>query len=174
MRGFSEQKGTDKVKVKRVSGFFVILLTGILGFSAVSWSGETASTVPLLGPADRLSLEKMPEFKKLFNSDPASLEKDKINYLLARIRFSRYEFIRNGTVYKGPRAAYHLMSKYVKRLGLVKTSAEFIDNIASRSNTSGEIYRIRYPDGKEYPVREILHNELYQLAKILAEKPVAA
>ena len=53
----------------------------------------------------------------------------------------------------------------IRRLGgnRVKTVHDFIDQIASKSSTSGQIYKVRLADGREVPSADFLRAELARL-----------
>lgn len=97
--------------------------------------------------------------------DRAVLEKEKIAYLLDRVARSQMIFIRNEEEHSAREAARHLRMKYGFSHGRVQTAKEFIDMIASRSLSSGEIYLIKTEEGISYPARDILYNELNLLEK---------
>lgn len=97
--------------------------------------------------------------------DHGVLEKQKIVYLLQRIAHSDMIFIRNEKEHSAKEAAKHLRMKYGFSQGRIQTAKQFIDMIASRSLSSGEVYRIKTRDGISYPVRDILYNELDFLEK---------
>lgn len=70
-------------------------------------------------------------------------EQEKIDWLLARIRSSDAVFLRNGSEYDGEKAASHLKTKLFFAGKRVQTAREFIAGVATRSEESGEPYRIR-------------------------------
>lgn len=70
------------------------------------------------------------------------------------------KFIRNGIAYSGKDAAMFLRAKYDKMGAHVTTAAQFIDQIASRSSTSGQDYLIRLADGRTVTAARFLGDEL--------------
>ena len=100
----------------------------------------------------------------------ALFEKIKIGYLIEAVRKSSLTFIRNGETHGGLAASAHLLWKYLRAGGRVKTSHDFIEGIASRSIQTGSPYLVKSPDGKNYPLRDILYNELERLRQALANK----
>ena len=104
-------------------------------------------------------------------NQPFASERAKINYLIQRIRQSDYTFIRNGESFAGSRAATHLLWKFQRKGNGVKTAADFIMKIASRSSLTGQLYMIRMNDGRAYPVRDLLFNELRNLEEAQKQKP---
>lgn len=124
-----------------------------------------------MGPPEKV--KEMPAFKKLIVSNPENLERNKIDYLLVRVQQSRYEFVRNETEYKSSRAASHLRMKYSKRVKQIKTARDFIENIAAGSILTGEVYKIRIDDKTEYPLKDVLYNELRLVEETLSNQKSA-
>ena len=73
------------------------------------------------------------------------------------------KFVRNGTAYSGRDAARFLRGKFEKMGEHVSTAQEFIDQIASKSSTSGQAYLIRFADGRTVLVAEFLAAELARM-----------
>lgn len=127
--------------------------------------GKTPSDI-FLSPTDQI--EGSPFFSKVLESDKDFVrERAKIEYLISRIRRSSYTFIRNGKSYNGLKAARHLTTKYHRRFGAIKSAVDFIENVATRSSTTGEAYVVRFPDGRIYPAADVLLNELSVLETYL-------
>lgn len=72
-------------------------------------------------------------------------------------------FIRNGTAYTPVEAAEHLRLKLKKGAKNAATAQAFIDNLASYSSYSGEPYRIKFANGKTYPIKPFLQQELKRI-----------
>ncbi len=72
-------------------------------------------------------------------------------------------FVRNGSRYSAQDAAKFLRGKYKKMGEHVGTAQQFIEQIASRSSTSGEVYRIRLADGREIAAARFLGDELKRM-----------
>jgi hypothetical protein len=72
-------------------------------------------------------------------------------------------FLRNGSSYSAKDAAKFLRGKFEKMGEHVNTAQQFIEQIASRSSTSGEPYRIRLSDGREVPAAVFLGDELQRI-----------
>lgn len=74
-------------------------------------------------------------------------------------------FLRNGKDYSPADAAAHLRRKWqsARRSAADDDAAHFIDALASTSSVSGLPYRIRFADGRETTVRELLRDELARL-----------
>lgn len=73
------------------------------------------------------------------------------------------KFVRNGTAYSGRDAARFLRGKFDKMGEHVGTAQQFIDQIASKSSTSGQPYLIRFADGRTTPVARFLGAELARM-----------
>ena len=97
---------------------------------------------------------------------PSALEAARIQRLLQYVEAQRQvKFIRNGTAYSSQEAAQFLRAKLDKMGEHVATAAQFIDQIASRSSTSGEAYLIRFADGRTVPAAQFLGDELKRIDK---------
>ena len=94
----------------------------------------------------------------------SALEAARVERLLKYIEAQRQlRFVRNGTPYSAKEAALFLRSKLDKMGQHVTTAAQFIDQIASRSSTSGEPYLIRFPDGQTVSAAQFLGDELRRM-----------
>ena len=71
------------------------------------------------------------------------------------------------------RASKHLTWKYQRRSDDVKSVQDFIGHIAATSNMSGKPYLMKMPDGKAYPMKELLGNELRVLEEHLQNQSSA-
>lgn len=74
-------------------------------------------------------------------------------------------FIRNGKEYDARAAAEHLRKKWNYVKDEIKTARDFIDKIATKSSLSGQPYRIRLADGREFKSGEYLHAQLKEIEK---------
>lgn len=82
--------------------------------------------------------------------DLAPLEVARIVRLLGRLEVMKTAaFIRNGKSYDSQTAAAFLRKKWESHPAGVTNAATFVAEIATRSSTSGEPYRIRFQDGSE-------------------------
>lgn len=72
-------------------------------------------------------------------------------------------FVRNGSDYSPQDAAKFLRSKFSKMGEHVNTAQQFIEQIASKSSTSGEPYLIRFDDGRVVPAARLLGEELKRM-----------
>ena len=77
-------------------------------------------------------------------------EDQKIEALIVGVeKATNIQFYRNGSYYDAATAASHLRLKRRKAGSAVKTAADFIDKLATKSSVSGEIYKIKYTNGTE-------------------------
>ena len=94
---------------------------------------------------------------------PAS-EQRKIEALIQHVEsLTEAVFIRNNQVYPAKTAAQFLRGKWRATLDDITTAQEFIAKIASVSSTTGQPYRIRFPDGHEVLSGDSLRTVLHQL-----------
>lgn len=92
---------------------------------------------------------------------PSAVEQARIDKLLDAVaRNATVRFIRNGSDYGGADAASFLRRKLEAYGDRVKTVQDFIDQVASQSSTSGQIYKVRLADGREVPSADFLRTEL--------------
>lgn len=154
--------------IKQIAVFaaLIFIATGISGFRP-AMQGRTPGTV-LLGPKVTL---QMPLLTRLREKLKASVnpEKDKIRYLISRVRTSKNTFVRNGETHSAIQAAMLLEWKLQKRIEKVKTAEDFIREVASSSAKTGEPYLMKDGDGTLYPVQDVLHNEMRLLETLIQE-----
>jgi hypothetical protein len=143
---------------------FSLLLTA--AFSLPVWA-KNGNPAVLLAPKEQAV--KNPYFAQIVRSSGELRDRTEIQYLISRIRESKYKFIRNGQPFAGDKAAKHMAWKYSRSDGRIKTPEQFIDYIASKSIVSGEAYSLQVGD-KTYPVRDVLYNELSLLEELRAKK----
>jgi len=91
-------------------------------------------------------------------------EAARIERLLAYVEAQKQaRFIRNGTAYSSADAVRFLRAKYAKIGEHVTTAAQFIEQVATRSSTSGQPYLIRLPDGRTISSAQFLSAELERI-----------
>ena len=73
------------------------------------------------------------------------------------------KFVRNGTVYAAADAARFMRGKLGSMGARVLTASEFIEQIATRSSTTGKLYTIQFADGHTLPAAEFLKEELRRM-----------
>ena len=97
-------------------------------------------------------------------ADPTAAERARIDRLIRAVGQRKdAKFIRNGKEYTCAQAAEFLQGKLTWRIEKVSTVQDFIDQVGSRSATSGEVYRVRLADGRIIPSAEFLRQELARL-----------
>jgi glutathione S-transferase len=95
---------------------------------------------------------------------PSTAEQARIDRLLEAVAQNQSaRFIRNGSDYSGADAAYFLRRKLEAYGDRVQTVQDFIDRIASKSSTSGQLYQVRLGDGRVVPSAEFLRAELARI-----------
>lgn len=91
----------------------------------------------------------------------ALTEKQKIERLIDYVRHLKgAKFIRNGSEHNPQEAADHLQAKYLKHAARIQTAEVFINELASKSSASGEVYKIKLADGNVVPAGQVLKQEL--------------
>lgn len=91
-------------------------------------------------------------------------EKQKIEALINQLgALKEAQFVRNGWTYEPATAVRFLRGKWDANSSDVKSARDFIDKVATKSDTSGKPYLMRFNDGKEIPSREFLLAELKKL-----------
>lgn len=95
---------------------------------------------------------------------PNPVEQARIERLIQFVEEQKdIRFVRNGSAYSPKDAAKFLRRKFEKMGEHVNTAQQFIEQIASKSSTSGDIYRIRWEDGRELPTAKFLGDELKRM-----------
>lgn len=95
---------------------------------------------------------------------PSPSEVARIERLIRHVAEQRnVAFVRNGTPYPPHDAARFLRAKFARMGEHVATAAQFIEQIASRSSTTGEPYLIRFADGRTLPLAQFLGDELRRM-----------
>ena len=116
----------------------------------------------------RLALALIAGLPLAVRAEPAPAEMARINRLIdAAASHSESRFVRNGSEYSAQDAAEFMRKKlahaYYGRN--VTTVNDFIDQIATRSSTSGEPYMVKLSDGRAVPCSEFLRLELARIEK---------
>lgn len=97
---------------------------------------------------------------------PSAEEMKRIDQLIVAVsKRTDVKFIRNGEEHDCVKAAEFLRGKLKWRLGKVKTVNDFIEQIGTRSTTSGEIYTVKLADGKIITSADFLRGELARIEK---------
>jgi hypothetical protein len=91
-------------------------------------------------------------------------ESDRIEQLIAAVKeLKDAKFIRNGSEYSAAEAADHLRMKWEAAGDDIRTANEFIEQIGSKSSTSGEAYQIKFADGKIVNAGDFLREKRTQI-----------
>lgn len=91
-------------------------------------------------------------------------EKQKIETLIKHVGdLKDAKFVRNGSTYEPTTAVRFLRGKWDANKAEVKNVRDFIDKVATKSDTSGKPYLMRFHDGKEIPSRDFLLAELKKI-----------
>lgn len=97
-------------------------------------------------------------------SVPPAAEQARIDRLIDTVAQNKQaRFIRNGSEYSAADAADFLRRKLQAYGDRVNTVQDFIDQIGTRSSTSGRLYTVRLADGREVPSADFLRAELARI-----------
>jgi hypothetical protein len=100
---------------------------------------------------------------------PSAAEMARIERLLTMIGSRRdMRLVRNGTEHDSDTAVSFLRGKLKNYGSDIKTAEDFIERLASRSSTTGQLYWVKLPDGREMPAGDFLRIELARLDKAAA------
>ncbi len=129
-------------------------------------SHEMATAIIIKNLAKRmallLALLILPSWVQAQNLPAA--EKQKIETLIKQVGdLKEAKFVRNGSTYEPASAVRFLRGKWNANKAEVKNARDFIDKVATKSDTSGKPYLMRFHDGKEIPSREFLLAELKKI-----------
>lgn len=88
-------------------------------------------------------------------------EEIRVDKLLTELgKQSNISFIRNDTEYNAVDAESHLRLKLSKTKKRLKTTEQFIDNVASKSSISGSEYQVKISDQQTVTANQYLHDLL--------------
>jgi hypothetical protein len=97
-------------------------------------------------------------------AQPSAAEQARIERLLDAVaKRTDIRFVRNGRDYSGSQAAEFLRGKLGWRLDKVATVQDFIEQVGTRSTTSGDVYRVRLADGRVMTSADFLRQELKRI-----------
>ncbi len=95
---------------------------------------------------------------------PAPAEQARIERLIRVIEnHPTAQFVRNGKAYSATEAGRFLRGKLAKMGEHVNTAQDFIEQIASRSSTTGQAYQIRLEVGRTVSAESFLADELKRM-----------
>ncbi|MCJ7686196.1 MAG: DUF5329 domain-containing protein, partial [Desulfobacteraceae bacterium] len=99
-------------------------------------------------------------------------EAAKIQYLIGSLEaLQGVTFLRNGAEYDAKKAADHLRLKLKMAGDRVKNAEDFIRLCASKSSMSGEVYRMRFPDGTTMEAETFFRERLKALPVDTSSRP---
>jgi len=84
----------------------------------------------------------------LAHATPSATEEKLIDTLIQRVsKMSAMVFMRNGSEYNAADAAKHMQAKYDHFKKELVTAEDFIERCASRSEMTGQAYKVKLTDG---------------------------
>jgi hypothetical protein len=100
----------------------------------------------------------------LAHATPSATEEKLIDTLIQRVsKMSAMVFMRNGNEYNAADAAKHMQAKYDYFKKELVTAEDFIERCASRSEMTGQAYKVKLTDGVVRDANEFLNSELRAL-----------
>ena len=100
----------------------------------------------------------------LAQATPSDAEEKLIDTLIQRVsKMSAMVFLRNGNEYNAADAAKHMQAKYDYFKKELATAEDFIDRCASRSEMTGQAYKVKLTGGAVRDANEFLNSELRML-----------
>ncbi|RQO35478.1 hypothetical protein DBV14_32815 [Variovorax sp. KBW07] len=97
----------------------------------------------------------------LAQATPSATEDKLIATLIQRVStMSAMVFLRNGNEYTSADAAKHMQAKYDYFKKELVTAEDFIERCASRSEMTGQAYRVKLSDGTVKDANAFLNSEL--------------
>ncbi len=112
----------------------------------------------------RLLIVMITAFSLLLTAPAMALtpqEEIRVDKLLTELgKQSSISFIRNDTEYNAVDAESHLRLKLSKTKKRLKTTEQFIDNVASKSSISGSEYQVKVSDQQTVTANQYLHDLL--------------
>ncbi len=100
----------------------------------------------------------------LAQATPSAVEEKLIDTLILRVsKMDAMVFLRNGNEYNAADAAKHMQAKYDYFKKELVTAEDFIDRCASRSEMTGQAYKVKLTNGAVRDANEFLNSELRAL-----------
>ena len=100
----------------------------------------------------------------LAQAAPSAAEEKLIDTLILRVsKMDAMIFLRNGNEYNAADAAKHMQAKYDYFKKELVTAEDFIDRCASRSEVTGQAYKVKLANGTVRDANEFLNSELRAL-----------
>jgi enoyl-CoA hydratase/carnithine racemase len=107
----------------------------------------------------------------LAHATPSDAEDKLIDTLIQRVsKMSAMVFMRNGNEYTAADAAKHMQAKYDYFKKELATAEDFIERCASRSEMTGQAYKVKLNNGTVRDANEFLNSELRAMRQSAAKK----
>ncbi|MDR6519338.1 hypothetical protein J2789_002020 [Variovorax paradoxus] len=107
----------------------------------------------------------------LAHATPSDTEDKLIDTLIQRVsKMSSMIFLRNGSEYNASDAARHMQAKYDYFKKELLTAEDFIERCASRSEMTGQAYKVKLTNGTVRDASEFLNSELRALRQATGAK----
>ncbi|SFP85527.1 hypothetical protein SAMN05443579_116125 [Variovorax sp. PDC80] len=98
------------------------------------------------------------------HATPSESEHRLIDTLIQRVaKMGSMTFLRNGSEYNATEAAKHMQAKYEHFKKEIVTAEDFIERCATRSEMTGQAYRVKLGGGAIKESGEFLRAELHSL-----------
>jgi hypothetical protein len=107
-------------------------------------------------------------FSGIVNSDVNKKNKEEIEHLMLYVKNSECIFNRNGEDYKGSDAVTHIKRKYDYFKEEIKTTEDFVALSATKSEISGEKYKVKCKQGEAEELGQWLLHVLSSFRETLA------
>jgi hypothetical protein len=114
----------------------------LLGSACAVWLAGVVPAAQALPPAEQTRIDRL------------------IRYVESR---TDLQFVRNGSAYSSDDAAKFLRGKLDSMGEHVHTAQQFIEQIATRSSTSGQPYLVQHANGRHEPLAAFLSEELRRI-----------
>lgn len=144
-------KGQTEIVIKENEN--VLLAESIMEMEPINFKLNGHSyTITCTFMMNKLIGQDYAQFELVENIHPDQQVKDEtkeIEALLKKIETSDIIFIRNGVEHTAKEAADHLRSKWEQTNGKIKTKKDFIEQLATKSSLTGELYLVQLKDGSK-------------------------
>jgi hypothetical protein len=144
-------KGQTEIVIKENEN--VLLAESIMEMEPINFKLNGHSyTITCTFMMNKLIGQDYAQFELVENIHPDQQVKDEtkeIEALLKKIETSDIIFIRNGVEHNAKEAADHLRSKWEQTNGKIKTKKDFIEQLATKSSLTGELYLVQLKDGSK-------------------------
>ena len=144
-------KGQTEIVIKENEN--VLLAESIMEMEPINFKLNGHSyTITCTFMMNKLIGQDYAQFELVENIHPDLQVKDEtkeIEALLKKIESSDIIFIRNGNEHSAKEAADHLRSKWEQTNGKIRTRKDFIEQLATKSSLTGELYMVQLKDGSK-------------------------